>query len=373
MSENLQAYLKLLKSEDANQRRNAIISLGKSGDKQALPPLAHIYKTDPDPALRELALKAGRYIQKQAATPPPPASPHLSFAADVPPSAEIPQWMQNMGAGVVKPKVVTERDRARAATLKDRAIDAQVSNQPDKVVDLLAEALQINPELEKDPMIIGLLAQATGMDGLTALAEIKRLNAEDEAAGVKRKSSTAMDWRETTSFVLEMSIYAVLVAMFAFIPLLIVTLATSLALPINIATSVTSLLVYSLGYGVGTILSSSACSLYLWFVGTTFLGGTGLIFDFLKIMTRALILSVLLITAYYFITGIAFSVSFNTLDVETSLLVLYCVPPLLFTVIISWAIGYAHGFDILTGFFNLVLAYIFAGFLCCGLNFLLSF
>src|SRR5947209_3519053 len=52
-----------LDSPDPAVRRNAIIALGKSADGRALNVLAKVYRTDPDPALRELALKAGQHIK----------------------------------------------------------------------------------------------------------------------------------------------------------------------------------------------------------------------------------------------------------------------------------------------------------------------
>lgn len=63
-------YLQQLASQDATVRRQAIIALGNSGDPQALPALANVYKNDSDPLLRELALKAGRYIKRQTLTAP---------------------------------------------------------------------------------------------------------------------------------------------------------------------------------------------------------------------------------------------------------------------------------------------------------------
>src|SRR5437879_6416085 len=53
-----------LSSQDVETRRLAIIALGNSADQRAMEALANVYKTDPDPALRELALKAGRYIKR---------------------------------------------------------------------------------------------------------------------------------------------------------------------------------------------------------------------------------------------------------------------------------------------------------------------
>lgn len=61
------------------RRKDAVIALGKSRDMAALRPLAKVYRTDPDPEVRELARKAGIYIRQQnegATVPPKPtASP----------------------------------------------------------------------------------------------------------------------------------------------------------------------------------------------------------------------------------------------------------------------------------------------------------
>ncbi len=59
-----------LKSSDPTVRRQAIVKLGKSLDERALPLLAGVYRSDPDPELRELALKAGKHIRKHLAAQP---------------------------------------------------------------------------------------------------------------------------------------------------------------------------------------------------------------------------------------------------------------------------------------------------------------
>lgn len=63
MSEQI---LTLLKSDDPAERKRGIGAAAKSTDKRFLKPLAAIYKTDPDPQLRQLAKKAGVYITKQS-------------------------------------------------------------------------------------------------------------------------------------------------------------------------------------------------------------------------------------------------------------------------------------------------------------------
>ena len=66
MTETLEQLIQQLRSPDAAQRRQAIMALANMRDPAALQPLAHIYRNDPDTELRELALKAGRYIRQAA-------------------------------------------------------------------------------------------------------------------------------------------------------------------------------------------------------------------------------------------------------------------------------------------------------------------
>src|SRR5689334_11313056 len=88
-------YIEQLNSDDPVQRRQAIIELGKSGDERSLRPLANVIKTDPDPVLRELALRAGKHIRGlsaqttlKPAEPPAPAAPVSPFAEAPSPFAE---------------------------------------------------------------------------------------------------------------------------------------------------------------------------------------------------------------------------------------------------------------------------------------------
>src|SRR5687768_8648079 len=72
---SIETYVKALKSDDPQKRRQAIVALGKSGDQRALKPLAETYKNDSDPQLRELALKAGRHLRKELAGSEPEPEP----------------------------------------------------------------------------------------------------------------------------------------------------------------------------------------------------------------------------------------------------------------------------------------------------------
>ncbi len=56
-------YIQQLASEDPVNRRQAILALGRAGDARSLGALEQIYRHDPDPVIRELALRAGRRIR----------------------------------------------------------------------------------------------------------------------------------------------------------------------------------------------------------------------------------------------------------------------------------------------------------------------
>lgn len=73
-------YLAQLKSEDPAERKQAIISLGKLGSFSAMPALADVYRTDPDPEIRDLARKAGIAIRQR--------NPNMTGTDVVPPAPQ---------------------------------------------------------------------------------------------------------------------------------------------------------------------------------------------------------------------------------------------------------------------------------------------
>ena len=78
---------------DPAVRKQAIIALGRSKDPGALPYLATVVRTDPEQELRDLARKAGQYIQQNAAAAPPPAPaapPIKPLTPEAPPPPPAP-------------------------------------------------------------------------------------------------------------------------------------------------------------------------------------------------------------------------------------------------------------------------------------------
>ncbi|MCC7207538.1 MAG: HEAT repeat domain-containing protein [Anaerolineae bacterium] len=107
-------YVALVQSADPAKRREAIIGFGKLGDSRALKYLAQVYKTDADPALRDLAAKAGRHIQKvqqggQAAAQPVAPSAPPSIAAPTTPAGPPPSNIPDILAAYTRPGAMPVR------------------------------------------------------------------------------------------------------------------------------------------------------------------------------------------------------------------------------------------------------------------------
>lgn len=183
-------YLSQLASPDPVQRRAAIIGLGRLGDKQALPGLAKIYRTDPDPALRELAFKAGQAIQARQSTVstpppppetplPPPPSPITAPSAMIPaPSAEITSFV---------PRQPTDAERKRAREMLRNAFAYKTNGDDHNAMASLARALHLDPDLRTDHQtrnIASALVGGSGPDSIDMVlqkAELSEMKFEAKA------------------------------------------------------------------------------------------------------------------------------------------------------------------------------------------------
>jgi hypothetical protein len=145
-------YIKQLGSKDPNVRRQAVIALGRTGDPQALPYLASVYKSDSVSEIRELALKAGRYIRQQ------------NGLGDATPVAR-PSGLDQ----AIADDDVTPDDERRAKEYLEAALDLQVRGNAAKAADTLAKAFTINPRLRRDTYALSLAATITGREGSDAV------------------------------------------------------------------------------------------------------------------------------------------------------------------------------------------------------------
>lgn len=203
-----------LNSPDPNARRQAIIALGRAADPRALSALGSVYRNDPLPELRELALKAGRYIQQQNRQPPPQPQPSAPpFAAGPPPAQAgaqaYPQAWQEAsrlptdvayGTGLRDEVPLSPRDVERARAYYNRALDLYMAGDRPKAAAELSRALEINPNLVNDLPTRNLAGEVTGLppeQAARALADPEQRDRflyppEAGGAGRKRKRGAAL-------------------------------------------------------------------------------------------------------------------------------------------------------------------------------------
>src|SRR5664279_200866 len=230
-----------LHDPDPNVRKQAIIALGKGKDPLALQPLAAIVRGDPNPALRELARKAGQYIRQQMQsetrprigpftdTPPTDAPPPEE---NLPPATlrfqqlmqeerykldeEVPdpemdldltreEERQDTGlrqpykhhveisdeaaapetpppTTVVRGRLynVAKEDQTRAKQYLDAALSLNINGDNAKAMRNLTEALSLNPNLINDQYFNNVAGSVTGLDGDAAAQMIIDRNQRKE-------------------------------------------------------------------------------------------------------------------------------------------------------------------------------------------------
>ncbi len=167
-------YVQQLKSSDPARRREAIIALGKSGDQAALSPLADVYRGDPDPALRDLALRAGRHLRSQLqAAPAAPAAGH-----DRRLSEELSRYEAEAEerpprpAAAPRKRAVTPDDIRRAKEYVEEALSHNIKGDNAKGLKALRRALDANPGLQDDGYFLSVAGAVTGHNGPQAVAYI---------------------------------------------------------------------------------------------------------------------------------------------------------------------------------------------------------
>jgi hypothetical protein len=139
-------WVQQLQNPDPHQRRQAIIALANARNPAALKPLAAIYHGDPDPELRDLALKAGRYIRQQE-------TGQATGAPEAPPARAEPAQ---------KPDV-SKRDAELAQFYLDAATNYQTLGDRGRAVEHLGKALSMNPACAQDTFVDNLIQITTGL------------------------------------------------------------------------------------------------------------------------------------------------------------------------------------------------------------------
>jgi len=271
----------LLHSPDPAQRRRAIMQLAEARDPAALPLLADIYRNDPMPELRELALKAGRYIRQPVGATrahPEPATTSQSAPA------------------LARPQEVSKRDAELAKSHLDAAINFHALGDPARAVEYLGKAISLNPALEKDRLFANLVMSVMGQPVAAALPVLVHPDRRAEYIArlggkrkLKHKQAHGKGAEKATwdNVLIDFILFAVVLALVT-IAFLVFSLdaieeafdsaamsATSPQLDTLYSANLAFLLVFALLSAVMSAISLAIQGMAIHFAATTFFGGDG--------------------------------------------------------------------------------------------------
>lgn len=212
--------IQALSSGDPDKRKKAVAYLAKSLDREALPHLARVYKTDSDPEIRELAKKAGAYIQKNAPQPNVNQSSYQEEEEDTAYSRynnlyadDDEEEVETSVSGASRrqhPLYASDDDddiassdddmplpsniqvsavaEERAKSFVEQAMDWNVRANNTKAVELLKKAFKANPRLIYDSYTIGLAMNITGLNSDDTKRLLMPSSKEMQKSGVVDKS-----------------------------------------------------------------------------------------------------------------------------------------------------------------------------------------
>jgi tetratricopeptide (TPR) repeat protein len=146
-----------LKSRDPEERKKAVRALAQTHTAESLRYLATIYKKDPDPGVRDLAIKAGRHIKKERAAADWIGGEDMRFSTNEQPAV-------SSGASAVA--------QEQAKGLMDKALDESVKGNYEKAEQYARQAFQLNPDLQYDSYYVGVASDVMGMEADEAVATL---------------------------------------------------------------------------------------------------------------------------------------------------------------------------------------------------------
>ncbi len=143
----LKEYIRRLKSQDVAERRAAIKDLARLRNEAAIPLLETVAQSDPEAELRALAEKAIRYIRQNTQELPTP----LAEAAEKPPSGPTPR------------RYIPPREREAARKYVNAAFNYYQAGDRARAVEWLGKGLSLNPNLQKDAFVEGIVQNTMQM------------------------------------------------------------------------------------------------------------------------------------------------------------------------------------------------------------------
>jgi hypothetical protein len=175
----IERYIQQLKSPDPAARRAAIVALANSKDAAALGPLGEVYRSDPEPALRELALKAGQYIS-QAQTAAGRTSQPTGRASQTPTDSGASYDSSSAYStpydlsSIHDPPPSSPEDIQKAKAYYETAMTYHLKGDRIRAIDYLGKAAQANPAITRKQEFMGLAVSVTNLPVSEALKVISK-------------------------------------------------------------------------------------------------------------------------------------------------------------------------------------------------------
>lgn len=206
----LQDLIDQLNSDDPNVRAQAVKEIALSGDQGYLKYLIAIAEKDPEPKLREYAKKAAQHLYAtQTKTQPAPAPQHTpepepeqepepirqTPAAREKTESEIAAALANPMSGMEEDDL-TSSEVKQAASKVQRAFSLHSGGQTKKALQVYAQALELNPFLNKDTYARSVASELTGkptQEALLILGDPDRLSEYIEEKFGKAKKAGKKD------------------------------------------------------------------------------------------------------------------------------------------------------------------------------------
>ena len=146
----------LLKSDDPEERKKGIKALARTGDREALRYLATIYKEDPEPDVRDLALKAGQHIKNMG------TKDEWTGTGDFRATAEM----------AIPKAAVPEGDVKTSKQMMEQALQLGMSSNYEKAEVLVRKAFTLNPNLQYESYFRGIATDVMGTEWEEAAKEL---------------------------------------------------------------------------------------------------------------------------------------------------------------------------------------------------------
>lgn len=423
------ALVSQLQSMNASQRREAIMALGRTKDREAIPHLSRVAETDPDDDLRELARKAAIYIDKHA--PVVNVKPFKMPWDDEEEEEQAadPQAMSAAAAAVLtdyeppSPDEVAERqDREWAERFIDRAWQAFYEGDRDGAEMYMRKAFERSPEIAEVETAREAAGKIMGMNqdrAVNALLKPKtmRRGGKPDTQSIRPPSTTrttgsikTMPATRTTGSIkvrpadekpgktvdeiedgsmgtafLDLFIFFVIVfvinlgILLLFERFLLASLNSTTFAPSDITGSYSRDLLVAInasgtggiaGYAALSALGTLVQTLFYWLivhvVASTLLGGNS---TFPRLIRKTYLYFALSTPALValLIVGVFLSAIFQDAAILQTALAIAILGSVF---LLAWRIGVAYRFDIARGCFTMILTVI--AMLCCGVTIVLA-